>query len=324
MTPMKRPSFPTVFTFLASLFLAACVGGTGESPADDTPATPPGSNGARCRPEHEGAAAAAAPAEPVIEWPEDAEARRVLGLVAKDHLENLWRLVGRYVSGEGAIYRGTFHARNELGGGPGVIDGEAVTATLGSEREVLVDGKITPARALTVIGATHRVRLAQLAAEPARTHFTLVTDERTTYGVTAACDGCVPALDPSQPSLMLSEAVGEGMLGDGSSSFRVRTSGTLERIEPSALTFADFVAAAAPMSDRHTMDQFTKSSDVHVRLARSSHSEVVDDNCQRTTWYRLEWFVDPRSGIRYGIRRMAIENATTTCCPAGGCPGQAS
>lgn len=273
--------------------------------------------------------------DPVVEEPSGLEERRILALVAPRELAELHRLVGRFARGEAAVFEGTFSARDNMGSlGPayddGVMTNSPVNASLAWEEQIYSSGQLVSGWALTVRGPTHRIRIAQSPSAPSVTSFSLVSPENRGGGLDGTCSNCFPALGGAPSTIASTGALAKGKWGDGRA-LEVAASGALKKIPRSAVTFERIVAVADPVRDGKKMDEFVDAGGDMVRGVEGQLAEPATAPagtsyyaCERTTTYKLDWFVDRARLARLGLRNMSI-SGTQTCCsdgPPGGCRPQ--
>jgi hypothetical protein len=269
----------------------------------------------------------APPPDPIVELPAGAEERRILQLVAPKHLEEMDRLVGRYVRGDAPVYQGTFSARDNMGSlGPtyqdGVMTNASVNASLGWEEKLYWNGQMVSGWALFVRGPAHWIRLAQSPTAPGSSALTIVVPNAVGGGMTGTCTGCLPTLAPTAGTITIGGTVARGKWGNGKL-LEVTASGTLTRVPLPELSFEQLVAIAEPNTEGAAMKEFKAVGAEMVRVVERTHSEptpVPADQtfyaCERITSYELDWFVDRARLVRYGLRNMSIAG-TQTCCSEG-------
>lgn len=270
---------------------------------------------------------------PIVELPDDAEARRIMQAVAPEHLKELDRLFGRFLRGDASIYQGTFTARDNMGSlgstyQDGVMTNANVHASIAWEDKIYWNGQHVAGWALSVRGPTHRIRIAQSATAPGTSALSLVAPDKSPWGLTGTCAGCVATLAPTTAStLRIANVVANGKWGNDKP-LEVSADGSLVRLPSTQLTFETLVAVADPYRDGATMAAFVANGTEMVRSVSQSFREPTPiptgktfHSCEKIANYRLDWFVDKTVLARHGLRNLVIES-TQTCCnegPPGAC-----
>lgn len=288
-----------------------------------SPALSAGPNPAPSVPDHP-VAVIATPALPSTE-----EEKRVYGLIEKDHLMHLERLVGRYARGEAAIYRGSFAARDNLASlgrqyDDGVIDSVDVMASLAWEDGTYVDGRRDGGWGLRVYAPSqaHRVMLHQYPDDGDITRVSLVSPRNTSFGVNALCHGCLTTLSAMPTVITVSPLVADGKYGNDAP-LRVTAGGTLTRIPAAEVTFEHLVASTELGPRQNSPGYpalFVRAGDDWVRAAEDELHEptpVPADQpyyeCHHVTTYSLDWYAGDQHITRYGLRNFRISKAQTCC-----------
>lgn len=300
---MNRRFVLLVTSSLTSLMLGGC----GAAPGSMLSSAVPGPSG-------EGLPDPRAPAE-----------QRVYDLVAKEHLDELYALVGRFAQGEASIYRGSCSARDNLsslGRPDGVLDSTNVLASLAWDKTSYLDGRRAGGWALTVYGPNQdrRVMLHQYPDEGGVTRVSLVTARNTGFGVSGSCVGCVPPLANRPDMLTIAPLVANGKYGTGDP-LRVSASGSLTAIPAAQLTFDDLVGGTELfVRQRDPAKAFVSDgAEMVERIQRELHEKAAVPagkafaECHLVTTYGVERYVSRVEVAKYGLRKLRIEKVQTCC-----------
>lgn len=246
-------------------------------------------------------------------------------LARQRELDRLERRVGRFVSGEAAVYEGEL-AATEHGARSRArrLPRGRVVASLAAGPGV--PGATAPGVELTVVSADHGLwlRLRQPSDEPGVTRVTRLRPLRATAGIAGSCRGCVADLGERPRTLDLDRVAAVGTLRDAlGTPFRVELAGRLDRIPPGELDLADLEAlnpglgAALSGEDR----PFTRYGDEAVLRVEGAIRQRVEPRrgsppqtrCEGVTRYSAERFVNLADLRRFGVRSLEILG-TEVCC----------
>ena len=250
---------------------------------------------------------------------------RVLEQARQRELDRLHLRIGRFASGEVAVYAGKL-AATELRAGREertLREGPVVAALEDHERLPGGDG---PEVTLTVVSARHDLwlRLGQPRDEPGVTRSTLLRPMRASAGITGSCSGCLADLRKRPRTVRPERFVAVGRLRDvRGTEFRVELSGRLEHVPPAELKLADLELldpGLEPFLQGEVQD-FTREGDEGILRVEGRIRQRVPPHpgspphtrCERVTRYSAERFVDLADLTRFGVRDVRILG-TEICC----------
>jgi len=261
--------------------------------------------------------------DPVVSSSKPVE--RVLKLVRQRELDQLHLRIGRFTSGEAAVFVGELKATER---GTGL---ESRTLPRGRVVASLVRREKPPESkgsggTLTAVSARHDLwlRLSQSPDEPGVTRSTLLRPMRATAGVTGSCRACLADLGERPQTLGLDRFVAVGRLRDAlGTEFRVELSGRLERVPPNELKLPDLEVLNPGLEHflRDEVQGFTREGGEGIRRVERQLRQRVpppegsppQTRCERVTHYSAERFVDLADLSRFGVRDPRILS-TEVCC----------
>ena len=246
-------------------------------------------------------------------------------LARQQELRRLHQRIGRFVSGEAAVYTGELEAaEHRTGSRPEILPRSPVVASL-TEGEAL-PGRRGPGVVLTVVwpGRELWLRLDQSPDEPGVTRTTRWRPVRASAGVSGSCRGCLGDLSERPRDLELHRLTAGGRLRDSlGTKFRVELSGRLERVPADALSLAELevLEAGLEASLRDDGGPFTRHRGEGVQRVEGRLRQLVppppgsppQTRCERVTRYSAERFVDLADLGRFGVRDLKILG-TEVCC----------
>lgn len=265
----------------------------------------------------------------------------ILGQARSQELEQLQLRIGRFASGEAAVYQGEIVV-TERPGGPG-----ARRLRRGRVVAALVTHEPSPDRSeaettLTIVATEDDLwlRLGQSSREPGLTRSSRLRSTRTTTRFAASCTACLDDLAARPQAVRFRRFAAVGMQGaPHRAPVRVEISGRLERVEPADLELSD-VEHLNPGFDAFLEGEnqpFTRSDDDGARGDGAHGDEAIQRverevrtlveppvdappqmRCERITRYVAERFVDPADLNRFGVRDLSIVGAQTCCLDHGG------
>lgn len=249
----------------------------------------------------------------------------VIKLAREQELDELNRLIGRYVSGHADVYIGELEAIQSGTGGhalrlsPGPVVG-ALTRTFPSDSDEF------DASSLIVVSPANGLwlRLTQSSDNPDVTFATLIRPRRANAGVVGSCRRCFPNLRQRPAYISLPRFMAVGNLRDRrDSTFRVQLKGHLKRLPPGALRLDQLEVLNPGISSylRKEAEPFKRVAGEGVRKVERHIRQTVppaagappQTRCELDTRYTAERFVDLADLSRFGVRKITILGQRTCC-----------
>jgi hypothetical protein len=243
----------------------------------------------------------------------------------QNELERLQLGIGRFASGEFAVYTGELVAVSGLPGSERrTLPRGAVVAAL--RKHDRLAGRSGSGLTLTVAsaGGERWIRLSQAASEPGVTRTNRPRSRSSSGGVTASCRRCLVDLSRQPESIELDRLTFHGKLSDRlASDFRVELSGHLERVPATDVDFSqiEVLEVALEPELRGELAGFSRSDGEATRRVERELRERLRPpaggpsrrRCDRVTRYSAERFVDLSYPGRFGVRGIEILG-TEICC----------
>jgi hypothetical protein len=245
-------------------------------------------------------------------------------------LEQLHLTIGRFVTGEAAVYEGELAVtERRRGRGARRLPGGRVVAAL--IRDEARSGELSDRFTLTIVSADHAgwLRLSQSPAEPGVTRSTPLRSVRATASLAASCADCLDDLSARPPVLPFRRLTAVGPPGGAAGAdLRIEISGSLLRVEPDDLRLADLERLdpgfEALLEDE--AEPFTRRGDEAIRrvereireLAQTPPDAPPQTRCERITRYSAERFVDLTDLRSYGVRDLTLLGTEICCFDHGG------
>lgn len=249
--------------------------------------------------------------------------RDVVDLARQQELDQLRRIVGRFVSEQADVYVGEIEARHR---GEGLTEVRLPTTRVVAalDRSPSEDSRSTAA--LTIVSPTHGLwlRLSQSSASPAATYSTLLRPLRANAGIVGSCRNCFPELLRRPEWITMDRFMAAGELNDRfSSPFRIEVRGELRRLPPGELRLEDLEALRPDLESylRDEAEGFSRADGEGVRVVERQIRQRVEPpedappqtRCERVTRYTAERFVDLADLGRFGVRNIRVLGSQICC-----------
>jgi hypothetical protein len=249
----------------------------------------------------------------------------VIKLAREQELDQLNRLIGRYVTGRADVYVG------ELQASQSGTDLDALQLPTGPvvgalTRKFSSDSNERDTSSLIIVGLADGfwLRVTQNPAEPNVTFLTLIRPPRANAGVVGSCRQCFPNLRQRPAYISLPRIMAVGNLHDQrNSTFRIQLTGHLKRLPPSALRLEQ-LEVLNPGIDSYLHDEteaFERVASEGVRNVERHIRQRVppttgappQTRCERDTRYTAERFVDLADLSQFGVRKITILGQRVCC-----------